>query len=93
MVDFNPRLLGHCVQSRNLHASHRNPHTPDPHMRLLLIYLLCAGATCLGLLHWLDADDLLPSPMRYGTWEGVLDFTSEADAVKSSASPATEGEK
>ena len=62
-------------------------------MRLLLTYLLITALTCVSILHWLEADDLLPSPLRYSAWGDVLDFPSAPDAVKTSASPLTEGEQ
>jgi hypothetical protein len=62
-------------------------------MRLVLTYLLIAGLSCLAVLHWLEADDLLPTPLRYTTWADVLDFPSGPDAVKTSTSPLSEGDQ
>ena len=60
-------------------------------MRLLVTYLLITALTGLGILHALDADDLLPAPLRYSTWREALDFPSAPDAVKTSTSTPTEG--
>lgn len=62
-------------------------------MRLLLMYLAITALTCVGVLHWLEADELLPAPMRYATWGELLDFPSAAEGVKTSATTRTEGER